>query len=362
MRLAMTDSLTPAVCAALEYLRDLNRDGVRPDEARNRMSGLRGQHPQTRIDLLWEEEACDQSVHYDTLVQQDGEGTVSLSFCRERTLPWPLRGVQRWSEMDLVRVNATVLKVDQAVALLDFIWDDAPMLKRLVDAGLIREALDQDPVPPSDEDLQRALDEFRRLHGLFKAADMYRWMEQRGLTQERLESHLAELAEIEALRDRVTARKVEAYFEERRSEFDTVSLAQFTVKDADQAQKIAVQIRAGSVDFYAAAERSFLAEDAPSNLFKTVVRGQASAEFSAAFDASPGELLGPIRVDSGNVIVRVLSQTPARLDTATQAAIKELVFEDWLKDRRRAATIEWYWGPVIPPDEQSAFGTSCPSK
>ena len=219
----MTDSLTPAVCAALEYLRDLNRDGVRPDEARNRMRGLRVQHPHTRIDLLWEEEACDRSVHYDTLVQKDGEGTVSLSFCRERTLPWPLRGVQRWSEMDLVRVNATVLKVDQAVALLDFIWDDAPMLKRLVDAGLIREAIDQDAIPPSDEELQQALDAFRRLHGLYKAADMHRWMEQRGLTQEKLETHLAELAEIAALRERVTAGKVGGYFEAHRSEFDVVS-------------------------------------------------------------------------------------------------------------------------------------------
>jgi putative peptide maturation system protein len=349
MGFAMTDPLTPAVCAALEYLRDLNRDGVRPDEARKRMSGLRGQHPQTRIDLLWEEEACDQSVHYDTLVQQDGEGTVSLSFCRERTLPWPLRGVQRWSEMDLVRVNATVLKVDQAVALLDFIWDDTPMLKRLVDAGLIREALDQDPVPPSDEDLQRALDQFRRLHGLFRAADMRRWMEQRCLTQEKLESHLTELAEIEALRDRITAGKVETYFESHRSEFDTLSLAQFTVTDAGQAQRISEQIRTGAMDFYAAAERTFLAAGAAGGLFRTVRRGQASEGFGAAFDATPGGLLGPIRTDDGYAIVRVLAQTPACLDRATRIAIKELVFNDLLDARRRAATIEWYWGPVVRP-------------
>ena len=74
-------------------------------------------------------------MHYDALLHRDGEGTVSLSYCPERTLPWPLRGVQRWSEMNLVRVNATDPEVDQAVALLDFIWDDAPMLKRLVDAA-----------------------------------------------------------------------------------------------------------------------------------------------------------------------------------------------------------------------------------
>ena len=130
-----------------------------------------------------------------------------------------------------------------------------------------------------------------------------------------------------------------------------MSLAQFAVEDAEQAQQVVEQILAGLVDFYAAAERSFVAQGAASSLFKTVQRGQVSTEFNAAFAAAPGELLEPIHLDNGYVIVRVLSQTPARLDSATRAAIKELVFEDWLEERRRAARIEWYWGPVIPTDE-----------
>src|SRR5262245_31538064 len=140
-RTAMTDTLTPALCAALDYLKGLSRERVRPEEARARLQTLRGRHPEARLDLLWEEEACDRSVHYDALLHQAGEGTVSLSFCPERTLPWPLRGVQRWREMNAGRVNATVVNVYQAVALLDFIWDAAPMLKRLVHVALIREAL-----------------------------------------------------------------------------------------------------------------------------------------------------------------------------------------------------------------------------
>src|SRR5262245_61609627 len=99
----MTDSLKPALCAALDYLKTLNREGVRPSEAMTRLQGLRGEHPAMRMDLLWEEEACDRSVHYDALLHEAGQGTISLSFCPERTLPWPLRGVQRWSVMNLVR-------------------------------------------------------------------------------------------------------------------------------------------------------------------------------------------------------------------------------------------------------------------
>src|SRR5262249_25679437 len=159
------------------------------------------------------------SVHYDTLLHLAGEGTVSLSFCPEQTLPWPLRGVHRWSEKDLVRVNTTVLKVEQAIAYLDFIWNDAPILKRLVHACLIQETLDQDPIPLSDDEMQLALDAFRQVRQLHKAEDTYRWMEQRGLTHEKLERRVAHEARVAKLRDRVTAGRVEAYFETHRADF-----------------------------------------------------------------------------------------------------------------------------------------------
>jgi hypothetical protein len=47
-------------------------------------------------------------------------------------------------------------------------------------------------------------------------------------------------------------------------------------------------------------------------------------------------------------VARVLRLTPARLDEATAAAIKQLLFDEWLAERRRAARIEWYWGPCEP--------------
>ena len=64
-------------------------------------------------------------------------------------------------------VNATVLQVDRAIALLDFIWDEAPILKRLVHTALIQEALEREPVELSDEELQRTMNAFRRSHRLY---------------------------------------------------------------------------------------------------------------------------------------------------------------------------------------------------
>jgi putative peptide maturation system protein len=242
--------------------------------------------------------------------------------------------------------------VDQAVALLDFIWDDAPMLKRLVHAALIREALNQEPVTLTDEDLQRALNAFRRTHRLLKAADMHRWMAERGLTQEKLECLIVEHAQIAALRDRVTAGRVEEHFESHRAAFDTVSLAQFAVSNAAEAHRIAEQIRTGAVDFHEAAVRCFLTgHSVPIEHFVVIRRGQASLELLPAFSAVPHSVSGPIRSGEISKIVCVLSKTPASLDGATRSMIQDKLFEAWLEDRREKSSIEWYWGQSDSPSK-----------
>ena len=60
--------------------------------------------------------------------------------------------------------------------------------------------------------------------------------------------------------------------------------------------------------------------------------------------AAPGEIVGPGRTEEGWTLILVLSFTPACLDEPTRRAIQEILFAEWLAERRRAATIEWCWG------------------
>jgi putative peptide maturation system protein len=194
------------------------------------------------------------------------------------------------------------------------------------------------------------MDGFRRAHKLYKAEDTYRWMERHGMSHEKLERYVADEATVAKLRDRVTAGRVEDYFEAHRADFDTAGIARVEFSDEHSAHQICEQIRTGEVDFYEAAQRRFLAvverSEHPSGAIFTIVRrGQAPLELGVAvFAAEPGEVLGPVRTGEGYAIVRVLSFTPARLDESTRSAIKKMLFEEWLAERRRMATIEWYWG------------------
>ena len=346
----MNHSLCPAISDALDYLLALQHDDTRPREARARLQTLRNLHPNLEIDLLAEEEAFDQAVHYDALLRCAGEGTVSLSYCPERAIPWPLRGVHRWSEGDLVRVNSNVLQVDAALACLDFIWDEAPTIERLVNLCLMQEELDRQPIDLTDAELQEAMDQFRAARKLFKAEDTLLWLERHGMTHQKLESYVTETAVVPKLRDRITAGRVEEYFCRHTNDFATARVARLEVADETQACELAAQIRSGTQNFFSIAERLFLASpdcNTPpkASLFATIERRHAAATLrDPLFAAAPGQLLGPIATGTGHTLMRVLAITPACLDDRTRAAIKDILFTDWLTECRQAARIEWCWG------------------
>jgi putative peptide maturation system protein len=354
----MNDSLQKAVFDVLDYLLSLQQEGVRPQEARTRLPALRGRHPNLQIDLLAEEEAFDHSVHYDALLRCVGEGTVSLSYCPERAVPWPLRGVHRWNEGDLVRVNENILQVHAAIACLDFIWDEVQTIDRLVNLCLIHEELERQPIDLTDAELQESMDKFRAAKKLFTAEETLRWLERHGMTHETLERYVAETAIVPKLRDRIATGQVEAYFSQHQSDFDTAWVARLEVADESQAHELAEQICTGAQDFCAAAERLFFEaaeRGAPSPaMFATIDRRQAEPALrDPLFAATLGQWIGPVPVETGYVLMRVLAVVPAQLNDRTRAVIKDILFQVWLNKRRQASRIEWCWGNASKTSEQT---------
>ena len=60
----------------------------------------------------------------------------STDVCRTG-LPWPLRGVRRWTDADVLRVNGRTVKFQEAVACLELMWTEVPIAQRLVNACLL---------------------------------------------------------------------------------------------------------------------------------------------------------------------------------------------------------------------------------
>lgn len=345
----MATNVNEIVIDVFDYVAALVRDGVRPEVAQSRLSLLRARHPAAELDLVWQEEAYDQSVHYDALVSLQSHGTVSISVCPDDTLPWPLRGLHRWNDQDLVRVNDTTLKVQQAIACLDFIWSEAPIVARLISACLVQEELQKNPVKLTDAELQEAMDGFRRAHRLYTAEATHQWMAHRGLTHEKLEEYVGDEAIVANLRGRVAGGGVDAYFAAHRAAFDRVHFAQVGFADAADAKRAFEQIRSGDISLYDVARQRALDMPAGSHqqrpeMFAVLRRGEARDQRSVLFDAAPGELLPPIPTEDGYVLAQVIAVVPACLDDATRDQVTRVLFDAWLEERRRKASIEWNWG------------------
>jgi len=342
----MNDIMQQAVADALTYLTALSAEGVCPPEALHRLRSVQARHAHLDMELVWEEEAYDHSVHYDLLVRPIDGATVSLSVCPDRALPWPLRGVRRWSDANLVQVNGRMLTMEDAVGFLDVLWNEAPIMDRMVNACLIREELARHPVELGDDELQAGMDGLRRAKKLYTAEAVEQWMQQRGLTHEQLERLVVGNLTCIELRKRVADGRVASYFEAHHAELDTAHVARLECPDEATARHLHATLAAGDQDFFAVAQQQFLAGRAEERaLFATLRRRSGPVELtSAVFAATPGDILGPFRVGAAYLVVRLLSLSPARQDEPTRAAIEEALFDEWLIERRRAATVTWHWG------------------
>ncbi|MCT9929249.1 TIGR04500 family putative peptide maturation system protein [Planotetraspora sp. A-T 1434] len=314
--------------AVLEEIAELG-----PEEARERLRGLREAYPDHRFRLVWQREAHDASLHYDLLITRPDRSTLSLSHCPDRGLPWPLRGARAASgNMALLRVNGISMELDRVVAALDFVWDELRLADRLVAACLLEQELQEAPITLSDAELQEAMNAFRRAKGLTTAEATYAWMERHSLSHSALEDMVAGEAAVARLRERVTADKVEAHFARHRADHDTARVVRLGFPDEASARTAASALRHAAGSFYELAERGGVEA-----AFIEVRRADAPAE---VFDARPGTVAGPF----GATLFKVIEVRTATLDEATRKAVQKTLFDEWIEERRAASKVEWFWG------------------
>jgi putative peptide maturation system protein len=330
----------------LEYLWALSRDKVLPEDALRRLRGLREVYAECGVDLLWEEEPYSKTIHYDVLLHVEGEGSISLGVCPQGETPWPLRGVQRRRERDLVRVNRETVDVMSAMAVIDIMRDKAQVMAQLVRQCLIQGAVRDRALEVSDGEVEPVVDRFRRRRGLYGIEQTHEWLAQRGMTPEDLYTLLAGEAAKIKLREEIAEGRIEEYFASHEREFDTARLARLRVRSEEEAGRLYDKLSAGELDFFEAAQRQFLGDVRPSTseLLVVVRREEMPHAYSdAIFRAGAGELLGPFQNGDEYEIVRVLQISRAKIDEDTREAVKDRLFEEWLERERQKATVEWFW-------------------
>jgi putative peptide maturation system protein len=217
-------------------------------------------------------------------------------------------------------------------------------LRDAVDDVVIMEAAKSEGISVADDELQREADALRRGLGLDKAAETKKWLSERGMGVDELETYLTRMISASKLKDRVTRDRIEGYFAEHRPSFDSARLSQIVVRDAELAAEVAEKARAAHTEF------EHLVAD-----FSVDARGRANdgrvgwvrrhdmnpriAE--VVFSAKNGDVVGPIAIAGNQVVIRVERIRRAQLDDETRGIIRDRLFNDWLKNATASAGVDF---------------------
>jgi putative peptide maturation system protein len=329
--------------AALDYLVRLATDNASPDDAIERIKVLRAEHAGIDWEVVWAEQVFGARFDYDLLIGHPTLGTVSLGLTARDGVPFPLRGVQRWAEMEVVRVNHRSLSLYEAAPMLDPYWGEARIYQRIVDFCIVRRELEVHDLPVADDELQRGIDEFRRRRGLDTPDATERWLTEHGLTLDRLEAWIEHDLRTAALRHHLVGATAEAAFRQDPSAFDELRCAAFFSSDADAWVS---EIRRGT-SFFEVAERALAGRrdderSARSILFETLRRADVEASEALTVGVFAAQLHG-----AGPYVTSIHSISPAAWADA-RTEIEERLFATWLAGQRQKATIEWNWGAGRP--------------
>jgi putative peptide maturation system protein len=325
-------TLDGVVMAALRILTDLDEGRTTAASAETQLAAV-ATAAGLRIRLIEDEEAFDGSVHHDLIVRGPGHPTVSLSVASSPGLPWPLRGVAQPREHDLVEVNGEPMAVADALACLDGMFDDVRLLRSIVDANLVDQALDEHGLDLSPRELQEATDAYRRAHRLYSADATASWMRDNGLTPTLLARHVEQHASVAKLRRHVVGADVDRWFAEHRAELDLVTVA-WAIGPADDGSGIGADPLAAITSAWRAGREAGL---------QRWRVGDLPEGFAPLATAAGGEVV-PVEYGGEAAVAVVVDRQPAEQDAAALETAERRLFDAWLAERRAAARVTWFWG------------------
>ncbi len=326
---------------AAVLLREMPRESGRVREAQKLVSNWREQYPQLNIGLLVDRPPGSLRVDYDLLLSHPDNGTIVMAWQGDDEMPWTVCHSDHSAANFVVSINDQHLSVQQALLLLRMSANGHPdLMASMVNQIILSEVVSQEDVAVTVEELQEAADRFRQSKGLLSAAAMRQWLEDMRLSQVAFEEMLEMTVKTRKVKERVTAERLDAYFESHRQEYDQVQL--FEVKVATEELAAQLMNQAQEIGLLVATQK-MLADSSLSGLEGTLTTRYADTLPSDLHSSPPGKIIGPYIENKQYVVAQVYSRQPAQLTGQTLDAVQEAVYQEWLAQKRAAATIRWHW-------------------
>ncbi|GAB5094969.1 peptidylprolyl isomerase [Caballeronia sp. LP006] len=245
----------------------------------------------------------------------------------------------------IVRIDDEVVDVGELIRLLKLNGQFDGLLEQLVRDKLTVRAAKKAGVKLSDDEIQTRADQFRRIRGLHRAADMNNYLDALSVSLDEFEVFITDTLYQEKMLENIgTEREVEEYFQLNSPKFDSIEVSHILLDTEGSAREMISYLNDDPDSFADMAREHSLADTREEGgVIGRVMRGQLKPEIEAkVFNAEAGDLLGPfISADGSSYeIFSVTSKYPAKLDQDVAAEIRRLLREEWLVARAQEHVIE----------------------
>ncbi len=246
--------------------------------------------------------------------------------------------------MNIAKIDGTPVSSEQMVSWLKLTGRFPDVASDLIQEKLSATAARKRGLTISDEELQNAVDNHRRLHGLYKVSDANAFLDSAGLSLEDYEGFIEDgLLAAKMMKEVASDSEVAAHFEITKAEYDAVEIGHIVVDSEGKAEEIMALTQEGAASFQdLAKEQSLVPTGAEGGLIGTVYRGTLAGDLEAKiFNAQVNEVLGPIALEGGNFeVFAVFDRKDAELDEETSAMIRQRLCDQWLESAAREHGVE----------------------
>lgn len=245
----------------------------------------------------------------------------------------------------IVRIDDENIGTEEFVRILKLTGRFEGLVDEIVRDRVAVHAAKKQGIPVSAEEIQERADQYRRVLGLHRAADMNRYLDALGVSLDEFEEFIIDGLYQEKMMQHVCSdRAVEEFFQLNSPRFDSIEVSHIVLENEGQAKEM-MSLLADDPDSFGelAREHSMADTREQGGYIGTVLRGSLKTEIEAkVFNANVGDLLGPFAASDRSFfeIFLVNAKNPARLDGDTAAEIRRLLRDAWLAARAQEHVIE----------------------
>lgn len=245
----------------------------------------------------------------------------------------------------IVKIDGAAIGVDEFLRTLKLSGQFEGLVEQIVRDRLTVLAAKKQGIQVSEQEIQERADQFRRVHGLHRAADTNKYLDAMRVSLEEFEAFVGDSLYREKMMQKVCSdQAVQGFFKLNSPRFDSIELSHI-VLDAEGKAKEMISVLQDDPDSFEemAREHSIAASREQGGRIGKVLRGALRGDVEAkVFNAAVGDLLGPFTSGDRSTfeIFRVNAKQPARLDDDTATEVRRLLREDWLRARAQEHLIE----------------------